>query len=293
MSRRRICTVRYYRLTRFPDTGQWPADGDGVGALRRAVSNVRDPYIEHNENHYIVETHNDDPLHVSVATVRRDNLPLVERQGHTTALHLSEDENLAEPTHLLFFDKRIVAVVRGQLTPGHLVAGNVLAKRSELDIILAPIIRPEVATMLVNSRAVVQLDMTVAGTSFSNAAADAGDPVEAVRRLTSQFAGAATANLTLKAKTNPDRQRFRSWLIRQVERGTLGEQADRLKVTILDAEGQKQTVDLLEDQIAHREEVEFTSAARYMDPGAIRTVVERSYEAQRMVLSRAIELHGA
>jgi hypothetical protein len=294
--RSRNCTIRFYRLEpATTDRGGWPENGEVVAKIQRKLANdPMNPYISHHEQQYIVEKHHARPLHTSVSTVRHDNLPLRERRGHTSALDLASDENLAEPTHVIVFGERILAVVRSQNTPGHITTSAVLSKRVAMELAFVPILRPEVEALIVNSIGVTHLDLRVAGTSFSAAAASAGDPVEGVRQLMSRFSGAATATVGVSARTGPDRQRMRSWLVRQLSQGFTnddGVQAARARV--IDRDGQTQMVDLLEDQIAHSVTVETEAITRHLDPEEVRRLAIESFEEQRVVLTRAIELHAA
>ncbi len=176
-TRTKQCTIRYYVAERATQDGAWPSDGNVVGALRRSLASPTGrAHIEHGGQHFIVEQHASKPtLHLSVATVRRDGLPVIERRGETHALALDANENLAVPTHVVFagegsHGESIVAAVRSQYTPGHILAGNVLGKRTGLDIAFVPIVRPEVQAILQNSRSVTKLELRIAGSSIDAAA---------------------------------------------------------------------------------------------------------------------------
>jgi len=292
--KRKNVTIRYYRIEPFgEDRKGWPDDGDVAGKIGRKLARApANPYIRHREQSFIVERHDLDPLHASVSTVRHDELPLRELRGHTSALALPNDENLAEPTHVVFFGSRIVALTRGLNTPGHIVASVVLSKRTGIDLQLVPILRPEVEALVVNSVAVTSLDLRVAGNSFDAAAARAGDPVEAVRQMTSRISGAMKATVSVSAYSQQDRWRLRSFLIRQLERGFTSEDGvQAAKARVIDRDGNAQLVDLLEDQIAHGVTVETESVTRHLDADEVRKLAVESFLEQRAVLTRSIELH--
>jgi hypothetical protein len=289
---RKTCTIRYYRAEQAPvAAGRWPQDGNVARVLNEALDKTpRTPYIDHDGHSFIVERHANSPLHVSVATVRRDNLPFLERDGHTSALPLPRGDNLAEPTHFVFFGDRIVAMVRSQTTPRHITGAIVLSERGDIPLAFAPILRPEIEALVMNSIEVAQLELRVAGSSFNRAAAEAGDPIEAVHQMTAKFSGAGVARVTLRATTAPDRQRFRSWLIRQLQGGAFADGAEAAKAKVIDRDGQRQMVDLIEDQIAHTATVMTNGVTRHLNPGDVYDAVQRNFEEQRAVLTRAIEM---
>ena len=171
-------TIHYYVIEPLnPDTPRWPRNGDIAATIRNKLATpLADPYISLTAGTYIVEQHSSRPLQVSISTVRRDNLPNREHHGHSDPLPLPDDQNLAEPTNLVFFESNVVGVVRSTTTPGHLKVSSVLSKRINVDVILTPILRPEIEALIVNSAAVSKLNLRIAGSSFNAQLADAGTP---------------------------------------------------------------------------------------------------------------------
>jgi hypothetical protein len=203
-------------------------------------------------------------------------------------LTLPTGDNLAEQAHLVFLPKSVVGFVRSQMAPGHLKASAVLSKRCDIDLILTPIIRPEIETILNGSVGVVELEFRVAGSSFDAAAADSGDPVEAAHRLTSQFRGAAKADMRFTASTGAERQQFRSWIINNLEK-LIGHGAEKAKATIIDPDGQRRIVDLLEEQIAVTAPVQTRSQSRSLEPASALQAIKDAYNQQLTVITRALE----
>ncbi len=288
----REVTIRFFRAVRATTDGAWPEDGDVLAKMRRKLHQPHaDPYIHVGDDSYIVEQHHDDPLHLSVSAVRRDHLPLQEHGGRTQPLRLPEGDNLAEQAHVVFFQSLVTGVVRSLAAPGHIRGSHVLGRRCNIDLALAPILRPEIEALIVNSLGVTKLDLRVAGNSFDATAANSGDPVETVRRMTSQFRGAGKAEIRLSATNEPDRQRFRAWLIRHLAGMSADSSVEMAKAQVIDRDGQRQMVNLLEDQIAITTKVEILSAARSLNPEAVRDAIILAFKEQQGNITRAIELH--
>jgi hypothetical protein len=276
------------------DATGWPKDGNLVGKLRRKVSATGETYIELTDSSFIVEHHLDDPLHVSASTVRRDNLPLRERDGHTSALPLDERDNLAEPTHCVFFESNIVGVVRSLATPGHLKASSVLSKKTGIDLIFVPMLRPEIEAMVVGAGAVSSIELRIAGSSFDAQAATAGDPVEAVHRLTSQFSGGTEATVKISAPRNKAEQwRLKDWVVRHLESFGDNRTVRAAKVQLLDQDGERQLVDLLNDQITQSVTMNTQSVTRHPDAEEIREAIIAAFNANRDLLLRSIEVQSS
>jgi hypothetical protein len=297
--------VWFYRAERATTSGQWPTGANPESHIRGKLAKISaDPYIDLLDGSFIVETYTatsgssgsgekkNERLHLAVSAVRRDNLPLKEHKGATAPLELPPEDNLAEQAHLVFLPNSVVGFVRSQMAPGHLKASSVLSKRCDIDLILTPIVRPEIETILNGSRGVVELEFRVAGSSFDATAANSGDPVEAAHRLTSQFQGAGKADLRFTAQTAADRQRFRSWIINNLER-LIGGGAEKARATIIDTDGQRRIVDLLEEQIAVTAEVHTRPHSRSLDPASAREAIQDAYNQQLSVITRAIELSSS
>jgi hypothetical protein len=287
-------TVRFYVAEAATlDASGWPVDGDLVKKIRKKVkATVDSPYIELTDSSFILEHHNDDPLHVSTSAIRRDNLPLRERDGHTSVLKLDGRDNLAEPTHCVFFAGNIVGVIRSQTTPGHLKASSVISKRTGVDLILVPVVRPEIEQLVVSGGDVTKITLRVAGSSFDSQAAAAGDPVEAIHRLTDSFSG-TTATVSVSAsRRSADRQRLKDWVTRNFGMFSDDNSVKSAKVSLLDADGKKQMIDLLEDQIAQSVEIMTESPTRHPDPDEIRKVIVESFEEHGDEIQRALEIRA-
>ena len=101
-------TVRFYRAVRGSASGAWPQSGTVEGHIRNKLGlATADPYIEQGDGTYIIENYPNEEamLHFSISAVRRDNLPLRERGGHTSPLPLPKGDNLAEQAHVIFFPR--------------------------------------------------------------------------------------------------------------------------------------------------------------------------------------------
>lgn len=295
--------VWFYRAERSTTTGKWPAGAEPESHIRGKLAKITaDPYIELTDGTYIVEPYTaaqqdgasdgkqeKERLHLAVSAVRRDNLPLREHKGLTSPLNLPAGDNLAEQAHLVFLPKSVVGFVRSQMAPGHLKASAILSKRCDIDLMLTPIVRPEIETILNGSIGVVELEFRVAGSSFDAQAANSGDPVEAAHRLTNQFSGAAKADMRFTAQTSPQRQQFRAWIINNLDKIIHGG-AEKARATIIDQDGERRVVDLLEEQIAVSAEIQTRPQSRSLEPASALQAIKDAYNQQLIVITRALEL---
>ncbi len=91
------------------------------------------------------------PIKLRMGTIRKSDLPLIEKNGLTNPLSLDEGEGLMEPVHLMIFDKNIIGFEFNWYGPRIGVLPNYLLQRT-IDLIdnaeIYPLIRKDVLKML-------------------------------------------------------------------------------------------------------------------------------------------------
>jgi hypothetical protein len=108
--------IHFFRVDAGLDTSRRPLPFDPrpslvhINKLKFVNNNLQKSRYWHDEDKVIacwVESL-DNPVKISLGTIRRNDLPQMELQGELTSLEIPEYSGLVEQTHVVFFDNNIV-----------------------------------------------------------------------------------------------------------------------------------------------------------------------------------------
>jgi hypothetical protein len=252
----RWVTVHFFRIARF-DGKLWAEDP--IPRIMQDVPEGGDSGAEYelSGNKLLLEGVPGVPDALTVSNLRDDALIAVAQGGHTRPIELEDDEEVALQTHVRLlpgqpgFQKRVAGLIRSNVTPGHGQVASLLSKACGEDIYLAPLLRDDPTSLVRLSTGVTKIDFRYA----EDQASVLGIGTDGMRRSAAGIAGidgVSEVEMSIHYEQNAyERARLKS--IEIAER--LGEFVGRkpsVKSTILDENGRKQVVDLVEDQLSRR-----------------------------------------
>lgn len=221
--------------------------------------------------------------HFVLCRVRRDALPTLEENGEISPLSLTDNHNLAEPAHLVFFENsNVVGKIINRDGPGLIKCAQYLEEVGGTSLHLAPILRPDVlehlATGGVITRAVMRI--SVAGLSeLTEAAPSLRDAADALLQITTFD----TLELTLTPNSS-NRNTFDREIRRVIDRIMRRhiKPLEKLEVFIQgDDDAPTQIIDILADRLAVTVPAELSTNSRHVDKEAARLAIFQSYESLR------------
>lgn len=290
--------VSFFRANRSVshDDWSWPDEPNDIGQWVTAEFDRRtgegvDPIVQSFGKETLVEVHHrGGSPQVGASSVRNDNLPFVLRHGASSGepLDIDSRDRLLEPSYLTFLPNRIVAFVRGTATPGHRASAISIARVANVAIQLDPIINPDVLLMIQRGQAVASIDLTVAAGSVDQAAF-VDDPVAAASQLAANVGGTQTVSVALRASDPGSRRRLRTTLLHLLERRGTAD-LESANVGLFTQDGVYEVVDLLEQDLVTRMNVEVDTHTRHLMPEDAQTAALQAYDESLVLLTHAIAL---
>jgi hypothetical protein len=142
--------VQFFRVFRFGDNGE-PATPfnlrDRAGVLRE-IHAGSDRYLRLNDRITCVVADAEDPLHLRVLDVRRDELPQVERDGTLNDLAIPADAGLAEQTHVVGFSNGVIGTDFNFYGPRISRLADFLISKTHDQAFIRPLIKRDIAAEL-------------------------------------------------------------------------------------------------------------------------------------------------
>jgi hypothetical protein len=241
----------------------------------------------------VVSFSNGDPAPFSLYRVRRDRLPNEERHGKILQLELDDESNLAEGTHLIFFERNIVGVCSFKETPGRAAIcsyiESILPHRS---VRLEPILRREAMALLEQADRLLSATVKVVASNADALAQVAPSLTEASHALTQATNSRAVTFTLFAGETDQQQSGFKQSILRTFGRIADDDNAEveTLKVEYISEETGKDVVDLLGDDLSVYADVDFDGARRFVPSTIAHDAIREAFDEGRDDIYAAIEL---
>lgn len=229
------------------------------------------------------------PIKVQFARIRRDNLPLVEREGDITHLPLADNAGLIDWSHIVIFEDGIVAAEFNQDAPRIRRLGQYLMFKSGGELPSSPRFMPlfqrNVIDALENFQSVTVLE--IEGLTTDSELISEGDP-----NVGAAFAACRKAGDVKKASIVMKSLRSKESSLKSLARKLFHNSASRESLTKLKVYGksgdQRRPLDMLEEYLITTETfVRTDSRFKAIDPDDAFRVLQRAYVDHKSKFSSA------
>lgn len=226
---------------------------------------------------------------------RGEGGPAIKQRGQEgrRAISLGENEYLAEETHVMFFPRSVVGVMRAQGSATHTRVANYLNATVQLDppLALAAILARDIQERLRRADqtywAEIKLPAQSAGLLQQGGGRWIGDSLDAISR----GYGDATVSLRI-AIPKKGHQREGDQLLEDFQRMVLddGAPAEKAKVKVRPEEGPSEAIDLLSEKLSRQVDVDVRTddPQRLDDASAVRGL-RAAYEYLEEDITAALE----
>jgi hypothetical protein len=299
----RTVTIRFYMgAKRHRSTPPWPG---GIVPVDRLVDGLKqlDRGVRGNDEYEWagkvvighVRDETEDYAHLVFHRIRQDNLPSMRRgaTGEIEDLDLDEDDALAEPTEMLFFKNGVIAHAVNRDGPGSLLAARYLEDKTDVDIVMVPLLRPDALSQLREDDEVQAVTMKVASGDWHQLEDEAD--THGLRDLARGMVaapGTGSIELIFRPERGQRDEFWRTWRPRLL-RVAASRWAEKLKVRRSESDDRAEMVDLLEAKLAVSTPVAVQQRSRRLVPRAAERAMVMAYNHdQHQILAAVRELQG-
>jgi hypothetical protein len=295
----RSATVRFYRLARFDELA-WPADPIPLLMSAAPAAGGQGVTIKQGKREYLVERSVDGYDALMISSLRAEALFAVARDGVTHPLDLDDDETIAMQTHIVFLpgideQRRVVGLIRSNVTPGYLQVSNVLTELSRsvealtgVNTMLHPLVRDDPAAMVRISESATKLTVRFAEDQANVLAAAStvlGENGQRIARMT----GIRDVEVSLRFTEDGGV----GWRERIADlANAIGEMVGTkpaARASIIDEDGQSQIVDLLSDELVRKATVDVPDdEPRTLSPETAANLIAKAYNDMVAAISNSV-----
>jgi hypothetical protein len=229
--------------------------------------------------------------HLALYRIRHENLPSVEQGGAYSDLQLLDDQNLAEATHFRFFPRNIVAQLHNHDGPGVSRLVQFMRNHVGVDIALAPVLREDAVKTLARLNDITQLEFKIPVKSAHLLESSGHRTISALRTMAEEsLSRTLFVKVTIWGSTEPNASSKWRQALESVVQGDVFSAFESLKVRAHDeATDDRQTVDLVKEQLTMTQKVELTSEiSRSVKPSSAAGALQNAYNSLEGDLKEAV-----